>query len=160
MVSKGDRIPEGTEFMEMKDGAPSTISASDIFSGKKVAVFTVPGAMTGTCLNKHAKDWVSAASAVKAKGIDSIACIAVNDPFVMDVFKDAVDAGDQIKFLADGNATFTKAVGIDVDTGGFGGVRATRASFVVDDGVFTQVNMENGTSYEGPSKPETVIEQL
>lgn len=144
----------------MKGGAPTPIKVSEIFSGKKVALITIPGALTPTCQDNHVKDWVAAYGSLKAKGIDSIVCISVNDAFVMDVFEKKTEATGKIDFYADGGAGFVKAAGIDVDTGAFGGVRAVRGSYLVEDGEFTAVNTEDGTKYEGAAKPETILAQL
>lgn len=160
MVAKGDRVPADAGLMVLTDGAPTPVTAASIFDKKKVALVTVPGAMTGTCVNAHIPAWVAAADAMRAKGVDEVVCIAVNDAFVMDVFDRAVESRGKVMFIADGGADFTKKIGIEVDTGAFGGLRAKRGSFVVEDGVFTQVNLEDGTSYDGPSKPETVLAQL
>lgn len=160
MVQKGDRIPD-VDVMTLKDGAPSPAKAPQFFTGRKVALITVPGALTSTCQNQHVAQWVKKADEIKSKGVDDIICLAVNDPFVMHAFEDAVNGTGKITFLADGGAQLTKAIGIDIDTGDFGGIRAKRGSYLVDDCTFTQVNMEaDGTSYEGPAKPETVLAQL
>lgn len=159
MVQKGDRVPD-VSVMVLKDGNPSPAKAPDFFTGKKVALVSVPGALTSTCQNQHIAQWVKKADEVKSKGVDDIICIAVNDPFVMDAFEKVTNGTGKVTFVADGGAALTKALDIDIDTGDFGGIRAKRASFLVEDGVFTQVNMENGTSFEGPSKPETILSQL
>lgn len=104
--------------------------------------------------------WVKAVDDFKAKGCDDVVCLSVNDPFVVDVFEKAVDGTGKLTFVGDGGADLVKKIGIDIDTGGFGGVRAYRGSYLVEDGVFTQVNLEEGTSFEGPSKPETLLAQL
>lgn len=161
LAKKGDRVPLDVELMELRDGSPTGITAGDVFSGKKVALFTLPGALTPTCQSSHAPDWVAAAAALRAKGVDDVVCMSVNDPFVMAAFEKAVHGTDKVRFVADGAAKFATACGIDIDTGAFGGVRAYRGSYVVDDGVFVEVNLEEGkTSYDGPSKPETVLGQL
>lgn len=160
MVAKGDKMPLDHDLMELSGGAPTTVSTKDIFASKKVALVTVPGAMTGTCVKAHIPMWVAAADDMKSKGIDEVVCMAVNDPFVMDVFEKALDGTGKVRFVGDGDAGLTKKLGIDVDTGGFGGIRSMRGGYLVDDGVFVQVNLENGTSFEGPSKPETLLSQL
>ncbi|PXF46184.1 Peroxiredoxin-2C [Gracilariopsis chorda] len=161
MVAKGDKLPLDVDLMTLVDGNPSTVSTSAVFGGKKVALVTIPGAMTSTCQNSHIPQWIAAAPAMRAKGVHDVVCLAVNDPFVMAAFETALRAKGEITFVADGGAVLTKAIGNDVDTGAFGGVRAKRACFLVDNGVFTQVNVEpDGTGYSGPSKPETLLAQL
>lgn len=159
-LSTGQRIPLEKELMEMQGGNPAGVPLSSVFSGKKVVMFTVPGALTGTCTKSHAPEYVAAAAELAGKGVDSIVCVSVNDPFVMEVFGKTVDKEGKVRFLADGDAGLTKALGIEFETGGFGGTRAARGSFVVEDGVFTQVNLEEGGSFEGPSKVATILKQL
>lgn len=159
-LSKGDKIPMDAELMTLKDGAPAPVKASDLFASKKVALVTVPGALTSTCQNAHIPQWVKAVDQLKAKGVDDVICMSVNDPFVMDVFEKAVQGTGKVRFVADGGAQLTKAIGIDIDTGNFGGTRSYRGCYLVEDGVFTQVNLEEGTSFEGPSKPDTLLAQL
>lgn len=159
-LAKGDKMPMDMDLMILKDGAPTPVSTSDLFKSKKVAVVTIPGALTSTCQNGHIPLWVKASDELKSKGIDDVVCLAVNDPFVMDVFEKAVNGTGKVKFVADGGAQLVKTLGIDIDTGGFGGVRSYRGCYLVDDGVFTEVNLEDGTSFEGPSKPETLLAQL
>lgn len=161
MVAKGDKLPMDIELMTLESGSPTPVKTSALFGSKKVALVTIPGALTSTCLKSHVPQWINASDGMKAKGVDEVICLAVNDPFVMDAFEKAVGGNGKVKFVADGGALLTKAIGIDIDTGGFGGVRAKRGGYLVDNGVFTQVNIEDdGTGYEGPSKPETLMGQL
>eukprot|EP00177_Eucheuma_denticulatum_P001748 GFKZ01003147.1.p1 GENE.GFKZ01003147.1~~GFKZ01003147.1.p1 ORF type:complete len:202 (+),score=28.60 GFKZ01003147.1:40-606(+) len=160
MLSKGDKMPMDVDLMVLEAGNPTPVSTSTLFSSKKVAMVTVPGALTSTCQNGHIPLWVKASDELKAKGVDDVVCLSVNDPFVMDVFEKAVSGTGKVKFIADGGAELTKKLGIDIDTGGFGGTRAFRGCYLIEDGVFTQVNLEEGTSFEGPSKPETLLAQL
>lgn len=160
-LSKGDKMPMDVELMILSDGGPTPISTSAVFANKKVALVTIPGALTTTCQNSHIPQWIRAVDDFKSKGVDEIVCLAVNDPFVMDVFEKAVSGSGKLKFVSDGGAILTKKLGIDIDTAGFGGVRSKRGGFLVDNGVFTQVNIEeDGTGYKGPSKPETLLSQL
>lgn len=159
-LSKGDKMPLDVDLMVLQDGKPTPVSTSDLFSSKKVALFTIPGAMTSTCQNSHVPNWIKAADDVKAKGVNDIICLSVNDPFVMDAFSKVFEGADKLKFIADGGATLIKKLGLDIDTGNFGGVRSYRGSYLVEDGVFTQVNLEDGLSYNGPAKPETLLAQL
>lgn len=159
-LSKGDKMPLDAELMVLEGGSPKPVSTASIFENKKVALVTIPGALTSTCQNGHIPLWVRAVDQLKAKGVDDVVCLSVNDPFVVDVFKKAVDSGDAMTFVGDGGAELVKKIGLDIDTGGFGGVRANRGCFLVDNGVFTQVNLENGASFDGPSKPDTLLAQL
>ncbi|CAN8070585.1 unnamed protein product [Agarophyton chilense] len=150
-------------LMRLRDGKPESVSTNDVFANKKVALVTIPGALTSTCLNSHVPQWMRAAPDMRARGVDAVVCLAVNDPFVMGAFAERLGASDDVLFLADGGAQLTKAVGLDVDTGDFGGVRAKRGGFLVDDGVFTVVNVETGgggTAYEGAAKPDTLLAHL
>ncbi|CDF34846.1 unnamed protein product [Chondrus crispus] len=160
LLSKGDKMPMDVDLMVLKDGAPTTVSTASIFQSKKVAVVTFPGAFTSTCQNGHVPLWIKAVDDFKAKGCDDVVALAVNDPFVMDAFANVIGNEGKVTFLADGGAKLTKAIGIEVDTDGFGGVRSYRGGYLVEDGVFTQVNLEDGTSFEGPSKPETLLAQM
>lgn len=160
MLAKGDKMPMDGDLMTMGDGGPTPIKTGDIFAGKKVALVTVPGALTGTCQNAHIPLWVAKADELRAKGADDVVCLAVNDPFVMAAFEKAVGANGKVRFVGDGDASVTKACGIEFDTGAFGGVRAVRGGFLVEDGVFTQVNLESGGAFDGPSKPEVLLEQM
>lgn len=159
-VAPGTKMPLEKELMEMQGGGPAGVPLNGVFAGKKVVMFTVPGALTGTCTQSHAPEYVKAMSELTSKGVDAVVCVAVNDPFVMEAFAKKVDAAGSIRFLADGDASLTKALGIELETGAFGGTRAIRGSFVVEDGVFTQVNLEDGGAFEGPSKVATVLNQL
>lgn len=120
--------------MTLVDGKPTPLPLSDVFTGKKVVLFSLPGALTPTCTDSQGPEFVAAIEEFKAKGVDSIACLTVNDPFVGNVFEKKLNAVGKITFLCDGDAAVTKALGIDFDTAGFGGVRAKRGSFIVDDG--------------------------
>lgn len=161
VAQKGDAVPMDVDLMELKDGSPTPIKSSKVFGNKRVAMFTLPGALTPTCQESHAPDWIAASDSLKAKGIDEIICLSVNDPFVMSAFEKAVNGAGKVRFIADGAAEFSKQAGIEFDTGAFGGVRAIRGSYVVENGVFAQVNLEEGKgSYDGPSKPETVLGQI
>ena len=140
-ISVGDTIPDVTLAKAGAEG-PEQVQSSDYFAGKKVALFSVPGAYTPTCSARHLPGFVEKADELKAKGIDEIACTAVNDAFVLSAWKDDNDAGD-ITMLADGNGDFAKALGLTMDGSGFGmGQRGQRFSMVVDDGKVTQLNVE------------------
>lgn len=143
-IAIGDRVPEGT-LMRMTGQGPAPITTHDIFSGRKVLLFAVPGAFTPTCSKEHLPGYLEHHEALKAKGIDLIACLAVNDVFVVDAWARAHGVGDRILMLADGNGTWTKALGLELDLSGFGmGTRSRRFSMIVNDGVVEQLNVEPG----------------
>lgn len=140
-ISVGDKIPEVTLVKATPEG-PQAVKSSDYFAGKKVALFSVPGAFTPTCSAKHLPGFVDKAADLKAKGIDEIIGTAVNDAFVMGAWNKA-QGSDDITMLADGNADFVKAVGLTMDGSGFGmGTRGQRFSMVINDGVVEQINVE------------------
>lgn len=159
-ASAGTKIDLNKSVMTLVDGKPSPLVLSDVFAGKKIVMFSLPGALTPTCTDSQGPEFVAAAEDFKAKGVDGIACLLVNDPFVADVFAKKLDAVGKITFLADGDASLTKALGLEFDTGDFGGIRAKRGSYIVDDGVITHVNLESGGAFEGPGSAKTVLDQL
>jgi len=142
-ISVGDRVPAAT-FRTMTPDGPAPKTSDDIFKGKKVVLFAVPGAFTPTCHKNHMPGFVKHADAIKAKGIDTIAVTAVNDVFVMDAWKKASGAEGKIEFLADGSADFAKAIGLSLDASARGlGVRSQRYCMVVDDGVVKSISVED-----------------
>uniref|UniRef100_A0A7R9U532 Thioredoxin domain-containing protein n=1 Tax=Pinguiococcus pyrenoidosus TaxID=172671 RepID=A0A7R9U532_9STRA len=147
MISVGDSVPMDGEFMTLGSGGPGPLKYDEVFKGKKVVVVGVPGALTPTCSEKHVPGFLSKQDEFKAKGVDSIAVLSVNDPFVMGVWKEKLGAGDDVAMLADGGAQFVSAADIGFDTGGFGGTRCTRMSMLVNDGKVEQVFMEEGGGY-------------
>lgn len=158
-IKAGDRIPEATLHVMGEDG-PKPISTSEIFNGKKVVLFAVPGAFTPGCSNTHLPGFVVNADDIKARGVDTIACVAVNDAFVMDAWGKDQNA-DQLMMLGDGNAEFTKALGLDMDASGFGlGTRSKRYSMIVDDGKVTALNLEPDGAGIQESTAEKILEQL
>ena len=158
-ISVGDKIPAGTLTHMTADG-PAPISTDDLFGGKKVVLFSVPGAFTPTCSAKHLPGFVQHAGDIKAKGVDTIACMAVNDVFVMDAWGKDQSAGDNVLMLADGNAEFSKALGLELDASGFGmGTRGQRFSLIAEDGVVTHLNLEEGGAFEN-SSAEVALSQL
>lgn len=141
-ISVGDKLPS-TTFTTMTEGGPEPVQSDAFFAGRKVALFSVPGAFTPTCSAKHLPGFIAKADELKAKGIDEIACTAVNDPFVMGAWGKSADAGDAVKMLADGNGEFVKAIGLEMDGSKFGlGTRGQRFSMVVNDGVVEQLHVE------------------
>ena len=158
-IKVGDTIPQAT-LHHMTESGPAQISTDEIFKGKRVALFAVPGAFTPTCSAKHLPGFVQQADALKAKGIEAVACVAVNDAFVMDAWGKDRNVGDHVHMLADGNGHFTKALGVELDATGFGlGARSRRYSMVVDDGVVKQFNLEEGGAFE-VSSAEHMLEQI
>ena len=154
----GDKIPEATFMVPTPDG-PEPRSTDDIFKGKRVALFAVPGAFTPTCSAKHLPGFKDNADALKAKGIDAVACISVNDVFVMEAWGKHSEAGDMV-MLADGNADFAKAAGLELDATGFGmGARSQRYSLVANDGVVEHINVEEGGEFK-VSSAEYMLDQL
>src|SRR3954462_10954423 len=141
-IKAGDKMPTGKFKVMIKDG-PQDLSTDELFKGKKVVLFSVPGAFTPTCDAKHLPGFVEKAGEIRAKGVDTIACMAVNDVFVMNAWGKHANVGDKVLMLADGNGEYAKALGLELDARGFGmGLRGQRFSVLVDDGVAQQVNVE------------------
>ncbi len=146
-IKIGDRIPNVSLFTMTADG-PQDITTDQIFAGKKVVLFAVPGAFTPTCSAAHLPGYVVNHDAIKAKGVDTVACLAVNDAFVMGAWAEAqsVDAEDHILMLADGSASLTEALGLELDLTAHGlGIRSKRYALIAEDGVVTHLNVESGT---------------
>ncbi len=158
-IQVGDRLPEATLMVMTEDG-PQQRTTDDIFKGKKVALFALPGAYTPTCSAKHVPGFKEHADDFRAKGVDSIACLSVNDAFVMGAWGKDQQVGDDIVMLADGNADFTTKVGLEMDGSRFGmGTRSQRYSMLVDDGVVKQLNVEQGGEFR-VSSAEHLLTQL
>lgn len=157
MIKVGDQLPDVT-FQLMNSEGSSTPSTNDIFANKKVVVFAVPGAFTPTCSQAHLPGFVVQANAIKEQEVDAIVCLSVNDSFVMKAWGEASNAEDLI-MLADGGAAFTKAIGLDMETGDFGGVRSQRYSMIVDNGKVTHLNVEQPKQFE-VSTAEVILSQL
>lgn len=157
-IKVGDSLPD-VDLMEMTESGPSKISVSDLFGGKKVALFAVPGAYTPTCSAKHLPGFVDNAANLASKGVDEIVCLSVNDPFVMGAWGKDHNAGG-IRMVADPDAAFTKALNVEFDASGAGlGIRSRRYSMIVDDGVVSQLNLEETGGFE-VSDAETLLGQL
>ena len=157
-VQVGDQIPQADLTIATADG-PQPTNSEEYFAGKKVALFAVPGAFTPTCSARHLPSFVEKAGDLKAKGVDEIACISVNDPFVMAAWNER-DGSEDITMIADGNGAFTEALGLDFDGSRFGmGKRSQRYSMVVNDGVVEQLNVEAPGEYKA-SSAEHMLEQL
>lgn len=141
-IKVGDKLPEAT-LMYMTEKGPTPIKTSELFAGKKVVLFALPGAFTPTCSNQHLPGFISKAGDLNAKGVDLIACLSVNDAFVMGAWGKEQGAGDKVMMLGDGNGDFTKAVGLGFDGSGFGmGTRSLRYSMLIEDGVLKSLNQE------------------
>ncbi len=147
-IKVGDKLPEAT-FMEMTVDGPKPVASKDVFAGKTVALFAVPGAFTPTCSARHLPGFVEQAAEFRNKGVDEIVCTAVNDVFVMGAWSKAAQAEAKVRMLADGNGAFAKALGLEFDASGFGmGHRSKRYSMLVKDGVVTQLNVEQGGEFK------------
>ena len=159
MIKVGERIPSA-KMRVMTANGPKDVTTDEIFKGKKVAFFALPGAFTPTCSAKHLPGYVEQAGAIKGKGVDSIVCMSVNDAFVMDAWGKAQNVGDKVMMVADGNADFTKALGLELDLVANGmGTRSRRFSMLVQDGVVKSLNVEKPGAFE-VSDASTMLKQL
>ena len=165
-IKVGDRLPAGTlmEYVEVeKNGCsvgPNPVTVEDLTKGKKVVIFGLPGAFTPTCSAKHVPSYLANYDKLKAKGVDAIACVSVNDAFVMGAWARDQHTGDKVRMLADGSADFAKALGLELDLTARGmGVRCQRFSMLVDNGVVKALNVEAPGKYE-VSDAETMLKQL
>jgi glutaredoxin/glutathione-dependent peroxiredoxin len=157
-IAVGDKLPD-VKLTKATENGPEAVQSSDYFKGKRVALFSVPGAFTPTCSAKHLPGFVEKAADLKAKGIDEIACTAVNDAFVLGAWNKSGGSQD-ITMLADGNGEFAKAVGLTMDGSGFGmGQRGSRWSAIVNDGVVEQLNVEGPGEFK-VSSAEHMIGQI
>lgn len=157
MIKTGDRIPAVSIAAITAEGQ-QTLPASELFAGRKVVLFAVPGAFTPTCSNAHLPGYVVQADAFFAKGVDMIACLSVNDAFVMRAWGESQNAG-AITLLADGGGALTRALGLEVDTADFGGLRSRRYAMVLEDGVVTQLNIEESKKFD-VSDAQTLLNLL
>ena len=157
-INVGDKLPDVPLTVATPDG-PEQTTSTDFFGGRRVALFAVPGAYTPTCSARHLPSYVEKASELKGKGVDEIACLSVNDAFVMSAWNKS-DGSSDIVMLADGNGAFTDALGLSMDASKFGmGKRSQRYSMLVNDGVVEQLNVEAPGEYRA-SSAETLLEQL
>jgi peroxiredoxin len=160
MIKVGDKLPEA-KFAVMTAEGPAEKSTADIFNGKKVVLFAVPGAFTPTCHKNHLPGFLKNADAIKAKGVDTIAVTGVNDVFVMNAWKKDTGADGKIEFLADGSANFAKAVGLDLDVSARGlGIRSKRYSMLVDNGVVKSLNNEETPRTADVSGADAMLKTL
>ena len=158
-IKVGDKVPAAKLQIKTKDGV-QTKTTDELFGGKKVVLFALPGAFTPTCSAKHLPGFVNNFQAIKAKGVDAIACLSVNDAFVMDAWGKDQNVEDKVMMLADGNADFTKAVGLTMDGTGYGmGTRSQRYAMVIDTGVITALNVEAHGAFE-VSSAESILKAL
>jgi glutaredoxin/glutathione-dependent peroxiredoxin len=147
-IKVGEKLPEAT-FMEMTVDGPKPVTTQQVFGGKTVALFAVPGAYTPTCSARHLPGYVDKSADLKAKGVEEIVCTAVNDVFVMGAWGKSSHAEGTVRMLADGNGAFAKAIGLEFDGSGFGmGHRSQRYSMLVKDGVVTELNVEQGGEFK------------
>jgi peroxiredoxin len=157
MIQENATMPAG-QLQELKNGEMITHNTVEFFANKKVVMFAVPGAFTPTCSAAHLPGYVVSADELKAKGIDAIICLSVNDAFVMSAWGEAQNA-ENLMMLADGDGSYTKALGLEMETAAFGGLRSQRYSMIIDNGVVTNLNVEKPKEFE-VSKAETILDQL
>ena len=157
MIQQGQALPVATLSELTADGMVNH-DVTELFANKKVVLFAVPGAFTQTCSETHLPGYVVLADELKAKGVDLIACVSVNDAFVMQAWGEAQNASE-ILMLGDGDASFTKALGLEMDTGGFGGIRSQRYAMIIENGIVTKLNVEEPKEFEA-SKAETILAAL
>jgi len=158
-IQKGDKLPDAT-VMEMTEQGPNPLTTAELFGGKKTALFAVPGAYTPTCSAQHLPSYINNLEALKAKGIDQVVCLSVNDAFVMSAWGKDQNAHGKVRMIADGNGELTEKLGLGMDGSKFGlGQRSQRYSMVVNDGTVEQLNLEEGGAYK-VSSAEHMLEQL
>ncbi len=159
-IAKGDSLPEATFRVLGAEGIES-LSTKDVFGGKKVVLFAVPGAFTPTCHLKHLPGFIDNAGAFKKKGIDTVACVAVNDPFVLGTWGNVSGGKGKVLFLSDGNGEFTEKIGMDFDGSGIGlGTRSKRYAMLVDDGVVKVLHTEDSPGVADVSTAESMLAEI
>ena len=159
-IQVGDRLPAVNLKQLTADGIKD-VPITELTRGKKVVLFAVPGAITPTCSEKHLPGFVEQADAIKAKGVDQILCVAVNDPFVLSAWEKARNVGGKVTMLSDGNAEFTRAIGLDLDASGFGlGTRSKRYAMVVEDGVVKSLMVEDVPTQAEKSSASAIVSAL
>ncbi|CAN6220734.1 unnamed protein product [Urochloa humidicola] len=154
-IAVGDRLPDATlSYFDSPDGELQTVTVRDLTAGKKVVLFAVPGAFTPTCTQKHLPGFVAKAGELRAKGVDTVACVSVNDAFVMRAWKDSLGVGDEVLLLSDGNGDLARAMGVELDLSdkpvGLG-VRSRRYALLAEDGVVKVLNLEEGGAFTNSS---------
>jgi len=159
-IAKGDSLPEAT-FRVLGAEGIENLSTKDVFGGKKVVLFAVPGAFTPTCHLKHLPGFIDNAGAFKKKGIDTVACVAVNDPFVLGTWGNVSGGKGKVLFLSDGNGEFTEKIGMDFDGSGIGlGTRSKRYAMLVDDGVVKVLHTEDSPGVADVSTAESMLAEI
>ena len=159
-IKAGDTLPSDIKLKEMGDSGPKDVTVGEIFKGKTVVLFAVPGAFTPTCSMKHLPGFLEQAAAIRAKGVDDVVCLSVNDAFVMGAWGTANNAKGKVRMLADGNGDFTKAVGLTLDASGFGmGTRSQRYAMIINDGKVQELLVEPGPGLN-VSSAESVLAKL
>ena len=159
-IQVGDRLP-AVNLKQLTANGIKDVPITELTKGKKVVLFAVPGAFTPTCSEKHLPGFVEQAEAIKAKGVDAILCVAVNDPFVLSAWEKARNVGGKVNILSDGNAEFTRAIGLDLDASGFGlGTRSKRYAMVVDDGVVKALKIEDAPTQAEKSSAAAILAAL
>ena len=159
-IKVGDSLPADIKLKEIGDGGPKDVTVGELFKGKKVVLFAVPGAFTPTCSMKHLPGFLESAQAIKSKGVDEIICLSVNDAFVMGAWGKANNAAGKVRMIADGNGEFTKAIGLSLDASGFGmGLRSQRYAIIVRDGKVTDLFVEPSAGLS-VSSAESVLAKL
>lgn len=159
-IKAGDTLPMDIKLKEMGEAGPKDVTVGELTRGKKVVLFAVPGAFTPTCSMKHLPGFVEQAEALKAKGVDDILCLSVNDAFVMGAWGKAQKAGGKVRMIADGNGEFAKAIGLTLDGSGFGmGMRSQRFALIVKDGKVEEALIESGPGLT-VSSVESVLGKL
>ena len=158
-IQVGDKLPSATLTTITAEG-PKPLTTSELCEGKKVVLFAVPGAFTPTCSVQHLPGFLENAQSFKDKGVDTVACVSVNDPFVMGAWGKDREVGENLMMLSDGNGDFTAAIGLEMDGSGFGlGTRSQRYAMIVDDGVVSTLNVESGPGLD-VSSAETILSEL
>ena len=159
-INVGDTLPMDLKLKELGDAGPKDVTVGEIFKGKRVVIFAVPGAFTPTCSMKHLPGFLEQSRAIRGKGVDEIVCLSVNDAFVMGAWGKANDATGKVRMLADGNGEFTRAVGLALDASGFGmGSRSQRYAMVVKDGKVEHLAVEAGPGLN-VSSAESILAKL
>ncbi|CAM9702622.1 unnamed protein product [Ascophyllum nodosum] len=159
-LKEGDKFPMDSTFQILGEGGPSDVPASEIFSGKKVVICGVPGAFTPTCSDNHLPSFIALHDKFKEKGVDTVACMSVNDAFVMSRWIKSLDAADKVTMLGDGGGVFAEESGLNVKTGKFGGIRLQRLAMIVNDGTIEKLFLEEGTGYTDKSSGDSVLAAL
>ena len=159
-IKPGDKLPDAT-LMHLTDAGPAPISTEELFGGKTVALFAVPGAFTPTCSNQHLPGLIEKSEELRAAGVDTIVCMSVNDAFVMGAWGQQQGAAGKVMMVGDGNAELTQKMGLSVDSSGFGmGTRSVRFSMIVRDGVLETLNIEQNPGQAVDSGAENLLSQL